>query len=148
MAGATAGGEAKRRRRWPRRLALVALSLVVLVVALVGGGVLFVATRPGGERLRAFVVAKANATIEGKLTARRLSLRGGHLLLEGVELRDPEGERVASAAALEVRLRLLPLARKRIEVALARLDRPELHVVQDESGSNLQRAIAPRNPSP
>src|SRR5690242_4795928 len=147
MAGASGGEDARPRRRWARRLALVGLSFAGLVVVLVLGAVLFVATPPGGERLRAFVVAKANATIEGKLTARRLSLRGGHLLLDGVELRDPEGERVASASVLEVRLRLLPLVRKRIEVALLRLEHPDVRVRQDEGGSNLQRAIAPRNPS-
>ncbi|MFL5302234.1 MAG: translocation/assembly module TamB domain-containing protein [Anaeromyxobacteraceae bacterium] len=128
---------------------MAVLSLAALAVVLVLGALTLVATPAGGERLRAFVVEKANATIEGKLAARRLSLRGGHLLLEGVELRDPEGERVASASALEVRLRLVPLARKRIELALVRLDRPELRVRQDGSGaSNLQRALAPRNPSP
>jgi translocation and assembly module TamB len=141
-------GAGARRRRWVRRLGLGVLLLAVLAVVLVAGAVALVATPWGGERLRAFVVQKANATIQGTIAARRLSLRGGHLLLEGVELRDPDGVRVASASALEVRLRLLPLVRRRIDLALVRVDRPELQLHQDATGTNLQRALASRNPAP
>jgi len=122
------------------------LSLAGLVVVLIVGALTFVATPPGAERLRAFAVEKANGTIQGTLAARRLSLRGGNLLLQGIELRDPDGERVAIASALEVRVRLLQLARKRVDVALVRVERPEIRLRQDEIGTNLQRAVAPRNP--
>ncbi|HET7826067.1 MAG TPA: AsmA family protein, partial [Anaeromyxobacter sp.] len=146
------GGSGRRSaggvRRWARRIALALLSVVGLAVLLVVAALAIVATPPGAERLRAFVVARANAAIEGKIAAGRLSLRGGHLLLEDVELRDPGGERVASAAVVEVRLRLLPLVRKRLDIALVRVDRPELRLRQDERGTNLEAAIAPRNPAP
>lgn len=91
---------------------------------------------------------KANAALQGSLAVQKLSLRGAHLVLEGVELRDPGGSVVARVPALEVRLRLAPLVRKRIELALVRVDGPEVHLVQDQRGTNLQRALAERNPSP
>ena len=94
------------------------------------------------------MVEKANATLEGSLAVQKLSLRGGHLVLRDVELRDPEGSIVARVSALEVRLRLAPLVRKRIELAVVRIHRPEVYLVQDQRGTNLQRAIAERNPSP
>jgi translocation and assembly module TamB len=118
------------------------------VLVLVLGALAYLATPPGGERLRKLVVEKANAAIEGTLTVQELSLRGGHLMLEGVELRDPDGEIVASVSGLEVRLRLTALVQRRIDMTLVRLDGPELHLHQDEGGSNLQRAIAERNPTP
>lgn len=151
MAPSTASAGSSRTPglpRWARRLGVALLSLVGLVVLVIAGALALVATPSGGERLRAFAVQKANATIQGTLSARRLSLRGGHLVLEGVELRDPDGERVASAGTLEVRVRLLQLARKRVDVALVRIERPEIHLRQDESGTNLARAVAPRNPTP
>jgi translocation and assembly module TamB len=137
-----------RRRRWARRLVLALASLVGVAVVLVLGAVALVATPPGGDRLRKLVVERANATIQGTIAAGRLSLRGGHLVLERVELRDPGGEVVASADRVEVRLRLLPLVRKRVDLALVRVERPELRLRQDEGGTNLERAIAPRNPAP
>jgi len=144
------GGQSRspRRHRWLRRLGIAGLSLVGLVLVLVLGALAYLATPPGGERLRKLVVEKANAIIEGTLTVQELSLRGGHLVLEGVELRDPDGAIVASVSGLEVRLRLTALVQRRIDVTLVRLDAPELHLQQDQGGSNLERAIAERNPTP
>ncbi len=138
----------RRRRRWALRLAVAALSLVALVLVLVLGAVAYVATPSGGERIRKLVVEKAGDAIAGSLGIRELSLRGGHLILRGVELRDPDGELVARVAALEVRVRLWALVRKRVDVALVRVDAPELHLDLDEGGSNLARAIAARHPAP
>ena len=118
------------------------------MLVLVLGALAYLATPPGGERLRKLAVEKSNAAIEGTLTIQELSLRGGHLMLEGVELRDPDGGIVASLSGLEVRVRLAALVQRRIDVTLVRLDGPELHLRQDESGSNLQRAIAQRKPTP
>ena len=70
------------------------------------------------------------------------------MILEGVELRDPDGGIVASVSGLEVRVRLAALVQRRIDVTLVRLDGPELHLRLDESGSNLQRAIARAEPTP
>src|SRR6266567_1143531 len=151
MASPKSSGGGSRSPKWHkglRWLAIAALSLVGLVLVLVLGTLTYVATPSGGERLRKLVVEKANATIEGAIAVQKLSLRGGHLMLEGLELRDPDGEMVASVAALEVRLRLTALVRKRLDVMLVRLDGQELHLEQDESGSNLERAIAERNPTP
>ena len=144
------GGPSRSPRwhRWLRRAGIGGLSLVGLVLILVLGALAYLATPPGGERLRKLVVEKANAAIEGTLTVQELSLRGGHLILEGVELRDPDGGIVASVSGLEVRVRLAALVQRRIDVTLVRLDGPELHLRLDESGSNLQRAIAERNPTP
>ena len=137
-----------RRHRWLRRLGIAGLSLVGLVLVLVLGTLAYLATPSGGERLRKLVLEKANAAIQGTLTVRALTLHGGHLALEGVELRDPDGAIVASVSGLEVRLRLTALVQRRIDLALVRLDGPKLHLRQAEGGSNLQRAIAERNPTP
>jgi translocation and assembly module TamB len=82
------------------------------------------------------------------LTVGGLSLHGPHLVLRQLELRDPDGDVLASVSGVEVRLRVAPLIRRRIDVALLRLDGPEIHLEQDEGGSNLERAIASRNPTP
>lgn len=151
MASSTPSGgpsRSPRRHRWLRRLGLGGLSLVGLVLVLSVGGLTYLATPSGGERLRQLVVEKANAAIEGSLTIQELSIHGGHLALDGVELRDPDGKLVASVSGLEVRLRLAALIRKRLDVALVRLERPVVHFHQDDRGSNLQRAIAERNPTP
>jgi translocation and assembly module TamB len=137
-----APGRSPRGRRWLTRLGIGALSLVGFLLLLVAGALTYVATPSGGERLRGLVVERANAAIEGALTVGALSLHGPHLVLRDVELRDPDGELVARVAALEVRLRLAPLARRRIDLALVRLDSPRIHLEQDEGGSNLQRATA------
>ncbi|WP_242354246.1 translocation/assembly module TamB domain-containing protein [Anaeromyxobacter sp. SG64] len=148
--GTSRSGEPRstRRRRWLWRLGIGALSLVGVVLVLVLGALAYLATPAGGERLRRIVLEQANAAIEGTLTVRELSLRGGHLILQGVVLREPDGGIVARVSELEVRLRLAELVHKRIDVTLVRLDRPELQLRQDERGSNLQRAIAARNPTP
>jgi translocation and assembly module TamB len=94
------GGPSRSPRwhRWLRRFGIGGLSLVGLVLVLVLGALAYLATPPGGERLRELVVEKANAAIEGTLTVQQLSLRGGHLILDGVELRDPDGGIVASVS--------------------------------------------------
>ncbi len=151
MASSTSTGDPGRspqRHRWLRRLAFGGLSLLGLVLLLVLGVLTYVATPSGGEWLRKLVVEKANATIEGALTIQGLSLHGSHLVLEGAELRDPDGETVARVSRLEVRLGLAPLIRKRIDLKLVRLDGPQISFDQDESGSNLQRAITERAPAP
>ncbi|BDG04789.1 translocation/assembly module TamB [Anaeromyxobacter oryzae] len=137
-----------RRHKWLRRLSIGALSLVGLVLVVIAGALTYLASPSGGERLRALLVEKANATIEGALSVGALSLAGPHLVLRDVELRDPEGDLVAGVSGLEVRLRLAPLIRRRIDVAIVRLDAPELHLEQDDGGSNLQRAIAARTRTP
>ncbi|HET9596993.1 MAG TPA: AsmA family protein, partial [Anaeromyxobacteraceae bacterium] len=151
MPSTTSSGASRRSRRlyrWPKRLAIVALSLLGAVLVVAVGALTYLATPSGGERLRALVVEKANAAIEGALSVRALSLHGPHLALRDVELRDPDGDLVARVSALEVRVRLVPLLRRRIEVALVRLSAPEIHLQLDEEGSNLQRAIAPRDRTP
>lgn len=142
-----AQGRGPRRREWLRRLGIGALSLVSLVLVVVVAALAYVATASGGERLRRLVVERANAAIEGTLTVGKLSLRGPHLVLGDVELRDPDGDVVAGISGVEVRVRLVPLLRRRLDVALVRLDGPEIHLELDESGSNLEHALAARKPT-
>ena len=59
------GGPSRSPRcRWLRRAGIGGLSLVGLVLILVLGALAYLATPPGGERLRKLVVEKANAAIE------------------------------------------------------------------------------------
>ena len=127
---------------------IVLASLLGVVLLAVVGTVGYVSTRSGGERIRKLVVEKANATIAGKLAVETLSLHGGHLLLRGVTLNDPEGATVARVATVELRIALMQLVHKRVDLSLVRIEAPELLLRSDESGMNLSRAIASRHPAP
>ncbi|WP_426754945.1 translocation/assembly module TamB domain-containing protein [Myxococcus sp. Y35] len=138
----------RRPARWGRRVLWGLLGLVGLVVLLVAGVLVF-ATTPSGE---AWLVEKglaiANEQFSGRLELGRLDLSLGGVVLEDVKLYDPEGELVAEIARVDVRARLVGLARQHVDLPSARIERPRLYLAQDERGLNLARALEPRKPNP
>ncbi|HXN41217.1 MAG TPA: hypothetical protein VN918_05465, partial [Myxococcaceae bacterium] len=85
--------------------------------------------------------------IQGTLTAERLEFGGNRLVLHEVTLRDPEGDLVAEVETIEVRLSLLTLIRRTLDLRKLSIATPRLHLRSDDRGLNLSRAIAPRHPS-
>lgn len=122
-----------------------ALGLVLLALC----ATLVVAATPwGSDRLRGPVLSLVNRSIEGNLEYRALRLVGSRVILEGMVLRDPEGEVVATLERLEVKAQLLALLRKEARLAEVKMLAPELWLKQDARGLNLLRAIASRQPKP
>jgi len=124
------------------------LGLLLLVVLLVVGVLVYVQTAGGSARVLAFGLRAANEALAGKLTAGKLEIHGGHIVLRDVTLETPEGERVAHVDLLEIRVGFLPLIRKTVHLSVVRIEHPELWLTADDEGMNLTRAVAARNPKP
>ncbi len=136
-------------KRWAKRVGLGVFALVCLVLWVVVAALVLLNTEWGGRRiLRDEVVARVNETLMGELTAERVRLRGGTLVLEGVTLRDPDGEVVAEVERLRASVALGQLLRRRVEIKEVVVERPGLYVVADAEGTNLQRALEPKEPKP
>ncbi|MBM7113491.1 translocation/assembly module TamB [Archangium primigenium] len=135
-------------RRWGRRLLWGLLGLVGLVLLLVVGALAYLMSPPGEARLRDFAVAQANEQLMGHLEVGGLALSPRSVMLTGVTLDDPEGERVVELGRLEVRFALLPLLGQHVRVRSVVLGEPHLTLRQDARGLNLSRAVAMKNPSP
>src|SRR5207237_910012 len=101
-------------RRWLKRSLLGLLAVVAIAVQLVVLALALASTPLGSEKLRGFVLNKANATLSGSLDIERLRFGVNHLVLNGVTLRDPDGEKVAEVEAVEVRVSLGKLLHKTI----------------------------------
>ena len=135
-------------RKWAPRLGIGALILIGFVLAIVAGGALYVATPSGSERLRAFVLRKVNAGILGEIEIKRLTFQWTHIRLDGVALKDPEGELVAVVESVDLQLRLSALIRRTAQIDGLLLKRPWVHLRTDDNGLNLARAFGPAEPSP
>lgn len=134
--------------RWVRRVALGALALVVLALLIACAALVFLHTERGGRLARDQLLGPVNETLSGALEVGAVSVRGPRVVLTDVVLRDPDGEVVAEIDVVELKAGLGALFRKTVHVELLRLVRPGLYVVQDEEGTNLQRALEPREPKP
>ena len=139
---------ARKPARWGRRVLWGLLGLVGLAVLAVAGALVFVTTPPGEAWLVEKGLGLANAQLSGRLELGRLDLSLGGVVLQDVKLYDPEGERVAEIARVDVRARLLALVRQHVDLTSARVEQPRLYLAQDERGLNLTRALEPRAPSP
>jgi len=135
-------------RKWGRRLAIGILALLSLVFVLTTGAALYVATPSGGERIRSLAVRKVNEAIRGELAVQSLTFHWNHIRLEGVSLKDPDGNLVAQLESLDLRLTLTGLLRRVVQVDVLQLGKPWLHLINDADGMNLLRAIEPSQPSP
>ncbi|MEO7670049.1 MAG: AsmA family protein, partial [Polyangia bacterium] len=137
------------RNRLPRPLGIAAavvggmLALVALVV-----GVTFTVARTswGAERMRRLAIPRVNAAIAGNLEVKHFRFLGDRLVLQGVSLKDPQGDTVARATRIEVAFSPWQLLRRRLYLRAVAIDEPALLLRQDRDGdSNLARALAPRN---
>ncbi|MFL5319209.1 MAG: AsmA family protein, partial [Myxococcaceae bacterium] len=137
--------EPKRKRPLGRRILRGTLwglgGFVALVLLLVLAVVGYALTDSGNKRIKNFAVDKVNHTIRGELAVGKLVFRGNHLVLEDVALNDPDGEPVAHIERAEVRLNLSALLHKTLDVTSLDVERPQLLVVKDADGTNVQRAI-------
>jgi autotransporter translocation and assembly factor TamB len=126
----------------------VAGIVLSLVSVLVGGAMLVLQTRWGGERIRRRVVTGVNHQIQGQLAIGRLSFGGDRLTVWDVVLRDPEGNPVGQVARAEIDFRIMRLLHKEVRLTAVAIDSPRLDAVSDSNGLNLSQALAPRKKSP
>ncbi|HZH03826.1 MAG TPA: hypothetical protein VEY30_08590, partial [Myxococcaceae bacterium] len=122
--------------------------LALVGTVLLGLAVVWVALRTdwGSDRLRGVVLKTVNAAVAGGLEYQRLRLLGDRVVLEGVVLKDPEGEVVARVESIEIEAAFLALVRRDIRLEEVLIRAPELYLKADERGLNLNRAIAARAP--
>lgn len=122
----------------------VAGVLAVVLVAL-----LVVQTNWAGEQIRKRVVAQANAQLQGRVQIGRVSLRGFAPVVDEVALFDPQGSPVLTVRRVHVALGWAALLRRTVAIRVVDVEGPRVALVQDEDGgSNLARALAPRTPKP
>ncbi|HWP34232.1 MAG TPA: AsmA family protein, partial [Thermodesulfobacteriota bacterium] len=134
--------------------------VLVVVAAAVVGLVVLLALLPAFvdvNRYKGEVIARVEAGLGREITLERLSLAflpAPTLGLEGLVVGErgaptegpiPPGERFVALERLGLRLRLLPLLSRRIEVSRLRLDRPEIVVERDAKGTlSIADLLAPR----
>jgi len=137
-----------RAGKWVRRIALGLLGLFGLIAALVAGGLIYLTSPAGGERLLSIALTSARKALRGDVQAERLEFGGNRLVVHQAKLFDPEGALVAEVETIDVRLSLLSLLRRTLDVRQLTLTAPRVHLVADDRGLNLSRAVEPRSPSP
>ncbi|HET7788903.1 MAG TPA: translocation/assembly module TamB domain-containing protein [Myxococcales bacterium] len=125
------------------------LSLVGLLAVAVIAAVIWLHTGAGAAQVARLVTEKARGAIQGDLRVQAVHV-GGFLrvCVDGVELRDPDGNTALRAERACVKLQPLPLAAHDVVVTEALLEKPwiEIAKVPGTSETTLQRAIKPRKP--
>lgn len=133
------------KRRWLRRIILAAVLLVIVLVVLV----MFAPTILSSDSGRAFVLGVVNDRIVGRVEADSLTLSwGGGQSLTGVVVRDADGKEVARVGRVDLPDATL-LALVRGKLALGRIEVGQVAgdiAGYDDGTTNLQRALAMRNP--
>ena len=129
--------------RW---IAGVTLGLVALAALSVGATLTLLQTRWGSDQARRLALPRINAALAGQVGLEGLRVHSHRLILTGASLRDPQGGLVARIERLDIAFTALALLHHRLELDAVEIDRPEIHLVQDSDGTNLQRALAPRRP--
>jgi len=81
-----------RAGKWVRRIALGLLGLFGLIAALVAGGLIYLTSPAGGERLLSIALTSARKAIRGDIQAERLEF-GGNRLVVHQAYNDYEGYR-------------------------------------------------------
>ena len=131
------------------RIGLRVLGAVVATVCLlVGLTIVVLKTHWGGERLRRFAVTRVNAQIQGHLDIARLSFGGDRVVVQDVQLRDPDGRFVGSVARAEVDVAVMRVLHKELRITAIDVTTPALDIVSGPQGSNLARALSPRKKTP
>ncbi len=137
-----------RTRRVARAFALVILVAVGLVALLVGSAAALLRTNWGGALAKETILRRVNSQLQGTLAIERLRVRPDGVELSGVLLADPTGAPVIRVRRMDVRLRLRSLFHRRVEIRAFAVEEPWAHIQMDKGGSNLTRALAPRQPPP
>ena len=135
-----------------RRAGVISLRVVAVIAALVavsiGTTMLILQTGWGGERLRRQLVTRVNHQIQGELGVGRLAFEGDRFIVWDVSLRDPDGNQVAQVARAEVDFRIVSLLHEEVRLSAVVVESPRLMVESEPSGTNLSRALAPRQKAP
>ena len=131
----TAPPRKSRGLAWLKRLGVGFLSILVLVILLLVVVFAYLTSPAGSEKLRGIALDKVNQSIQGQLTAERLAFTGNRLLLQGVTLKDPDGDPVATIELLEVRVALLALLHRTAEVTSLKIVGPRVRLRSDPRGT-------------
>ncbi len=122
-------------------MGLALVGLLVLLLLLFVGGYRFL-TSPAGEVLvREKVLEAVRDALAGTVEVREVDFAGRRLILRGLVLRDPEGERVAEIERVEALVALAPLVAQRLVLEQAEIAKPRFYLKHDERGFNLTRAL-------
>ena len=137
-------------RKAGRVLWIVFFSIAGFVVLAVVGALVWLHTGKGAEELGRYVTNEARSAIQGELKVKGIHVGGFlHVCVDGVELSDPDGHRVLTAARACVELKPLQLKAHRVVITSAELDKPWIEIAKAPGSdqTTLQRAIAARHPS-
>ncbi|MGZ6143563.1 MAG: hypothetical protein ACXWLM_09495, partial [Myxococcales bacterium] len=137
-------------RKAGRTLWIAFFGVLGFVVLAIGAALVWLHTGRGAEELGRFVANEARNAIAGDLRVKEIRVGGFlHICVEGVELRDPDGHKVLTAARACVSLQPLQLKAHRVVLTDVQLDQPWIEIarVPGTSETTLQRAIKPRHPS-
>ncbi len=135
-------------RKWLKRLSVALAILLALALLAVGLGWRWLQSDAGGAFVKAKVLDAARDALAGKVSLDALSLKDGRLVLDHLKLFTPEGELVLEVDRVEAQVDLWALTRNDVRVRALTVTTPALHLVEDERGLNLSRALAARRPSP
>ena len=114
-------------RKAGRLLFLLVFTLVGLVLLAVGGGLVWLHTGSGREELGHLVTQQARNSIKGDLRVRAIRVTGFlNLCVDGVDLRDPDGNQVLKAQRLCLHVNPLALRLNKILLSKVRLEEPWL----------------------
>jgi hypothetical protein len=139
-----AADKPRKKKRWPRRVAVALLLLLILAVGVLLGAPRLLSSAPG----RRIVLGQANKRIAGsiKIGSLRLSWTGGQSIKD-FELHDVEGRKALAFQEFSADATLLGLLRRRADVGTVLLAGLEADLKLDESGRmNLLQALAPAEP--
>ena len=135
-------------RRWAKRLGMALLVALGTVFLVASGAWLYLSTGPGEDWLLREVEGRVDEAIAGSVRVGGLELLAATVTVTDVRLFDPEGKPVAQVERARVVVAPLALLRRTIQIDKAIIVRPELSIVRDERGSNLERALAPTREQP
>ncbi|HEY3296988.1 MAG TPA: translocation/assembly module TamB domain-containing protein [bacterium] len=132
-------------RRVLRYLLIGVLSIIGLVVLVV----VLALTSPVQTYVAKRVLISVNRNLTGKLAFKSVRVTiNGDVTLEGLQVMDSTGQILVSLNKLDLSVNPLALRRNRIFVRHLEMDGLAAALEFDSTGTNVQRALAPRNPSP
>lgn len=133
-------------RRGMVRAGVALGSGVLVVAALAAAAALWTRTARGSSVVRRVLVSQLNDRIEGQLEIGSLDIGWNRYVLRDVILRDPDGGLVARVPRVEIEVRLRSLVRRELDLRQIEVESPRLHLRLGPEGTNLQRALAVREP--
>ena len=137
-------------RRAGRILLLALGTLVALLLVIALGALVWLHTGTGREELGRVVAYEARSSIKGDLRIKDIRVTGFlNLCVDGVDLRDPDGNQVIRADRLCLHVNPVALRANKVLLSDVRLEQPwiDIATVQGPDGvatTTLARAVEPR----